>query len=97
MQTLLSCPWELLIPLPVVYRGFVRGSAIAGLDFSVIYIGKSINIIGLVSASARFSLLYSVWCFSSEQEDGTISLACDPCDCPRRGLSVLDVIPQCTQ
>lgn len=97
MQTFVSCLWELLIPLPVAYREFAQGSAIAVLDLSVIYVGKSIKTTGVVSANAHLSLLYSVWCFSSEQEDGTVVLACDHCDCPRQGLAVLDVTSQCTQ
>lgn len=44
--------------MPMVYREFVQGSAIAVLDLSVIYIGKSIKTMGVVSANARFSAVF---------------------------------------
>lgn len=43
--------------MPVVYREFVQGSAIAVLDLPVTYIGKSIKTVR-VSAEARFSALF---------------------------------------
>lgn len=46
---------------------------------------KSVKITGVVSANARFSLLYSVCRFSSVQEDGTVFLACDTVIVPGEG------------